>query len=207
MKAWAESSYPVGAGCSQHPPALCCVPEHSAQPDRETESVRADITLYIHGVRACATLKLSRKSSGKEERKMRQGKTPSSCSQRLRGVEKVGLICHNRSRSKWKDDPSIWPTALSFIALTLSKSFPLRGFGCHKVLDCSENNSNLQITTMTKAVMEKKQNYKKMFPKLAYKLKTNSDTVGRDAYHVAVLWAWLCPRVLNMSCVIFLLSL
>ncbi len=48
---------------------------------------------------------------------------------------KVGLICHNRSRSKWKEDPNIWPTALSFIAQSLSlfKSFPLRGFGRRRV--------------------------------------------------------------------------
>lgn len=35
---------------------------------------------------------------------------------------KVGLICHSRLRSKWKDDPNIWPTALSFIAHCLSLS-------------------------------------------------------------------------------------
>lgn len=90
MKVQVESSYPAAVVCSQHQPSPW-VPEHPAQPNRETDSVRADISMYIRGVWVCARLKESRtkfRKGGKENKKRQLGKTPPRCTQGISRVEK-----------------------------------------------------------------------------------------------------------------------
>ena len=111
-------------------------------------------------------------------------KNPPSFNPEAQRSGKVGLICHNRSRSKRKDDPNIWPTALSFIAhcLALSECFPLGGFGHLKVafdprliivtFQPSEphHDTNSRGKTQTKIT-------KRCAPKLTYNITVNTDRV------------------------------
>ena len=63
--------------------------------------------------------KFRNRAEGNEKERLGEPSPPERHPEAQRRGE-VGLMCHNRSRSKWKDDPNIWLTALSFITPSFS---------------------------------------------------------------------------------------
>lgn len=94
-------------------------PGSTWQGDRQCES--RPYYVYPWGLSVCwIETEWEKKKFRKRGKGNKTGKNRPELHPEAQRSGKVGLICHNRSRSKWKDEPNIWPTALSFIAHSLS---------------------------------------------------------------------------------------